>query len=277
MSTHTGASADGHGGTGGRRGGPWGRGGRARAITIAVVAVILVVLIGFVVWTQIVMQGTRSAALAVWEDPAVTVTDVGDAVLLQPTDRAPGFRTGAAAHDGLVFIPGAKVDPYAYLGVLSGVVAQEGLTVVITKPTLNLAFFDQRPLSTFTAAAPDVEDWYVGGHSLGGVRACQLAGDADQSPAVRGLVLFGSYCANDLSGSDLSVLSIAGTEDGLSTPDKIAGARHLLPADATMVSIAGANHASFGDYGLQPGDGTATIDHTEAHTEITRALADFFG
>lgn len=233
---------------------------------VAIVAFV-VVIICFVVWTQAVMQGTRAAALAVWENDAVQITEVDGSIVMTPTDAA----AEPASGDGLVFIPGAKVDPYAYLGVLAGAVEDDGLTVVITKPTLNLAFFDTRPLSAFTAAAPGVDRWYVGGHSLGGVRACQLADD----PAVSGLVLFGSYCANDLSGSDLAVLSLSGSDDGLSTPEKIADARHLLPADATFVEIDGANHASFGDYGVQPGDGTATIDHTKAHREITRALGTF--
>ena len=111
---------------------------------------------------------------------------------------------------GLVFIPGAKVDPLAYAATLVGSV-EEGATVVITKPTLNLAFFDFRPCRLHRSR-PEVDDWSVGGHSLGGVRACQLAEGTD------GLVLFGSYCANDLSESGLAALSISGSEDGLSTP-----------------------------------------------------------
>ncbi|MEV8213029.1 alpha/beta hydrolase [Leifsonia sp. NPDC077715] len=209
------------------------------------------------------MMGDRSAALEAWRDPAVSIHDAGDAVVMQPTGNASGT--------GLVFVPGALVDPYAYLYKLSGAVAETGLTVVITKPTLNLAFFDQRPLSTFTAHAPDVDEWYVGGHSLGGVRACQVADD----PAVKGLILFGSYCANDLSGTDLRVLSIGGSRDGLSTPAKIAAARHLLPADAELVEIDGMNHGQFGDYGPQSGDGVATIDDHAAQERLTEALAAF--
>jgi len=150
--------------------------------------------------------------------------------------------------------------------------------VVITEPTLNLAFFDQRPLSTFTSEAPDVSEWYVGGHSLGGVRACQLAQvgtDAAADPEVVGLVLFGSYCANDLSDSGLAALSISGSEDGLSTPEKIDQAAHLLPADTIFVVIEGGNHAGFGAYGPQPGDGEVTIPDAEIRAQITDALAPF--
>ena len=152
-------------------------------------ALIVVAVVGFLLWANIgVMAAEPDALAAVRADQEVTVTDAGGAWVLAPSS--------GDSDTGLVFIPGAKVDPLAYAATLVGVV-EDGATVVITKPTLNLAFFDFRPLSDFTDLAPDVDDWFVGGHSLGGVRACQLAEGTD------GLVLFGSYCANDLSESDL--------------------------------------------------------------------------
>ncbi|WP_350271730.1 alpha/beta hydrolase [Frondihabitans sucicola] len=228
------------------------RGRLALRIVAWVVVVLLVLVAGFLVWAHIVLQGDRTAALKVWRDDRVSVRDVGDSVILRPT--------GASNGAGIVFIPGAKVDPYAYLATFDGVAAA-GTTVVITKPTLNLAFFDTRPLSRFEKHAPGVTTWAVGGHSLGGVRACQLA----TTPGTAGLLLLGSYCANDLSTSKLDVLSLSGTRDGLSTPAKIAAARHLLPSSATMVAIRGADHAQFGAYGKQPGDNPATV--SPAHTD----------
>lgn len=227
----------------------------------ALVALAVAVIVGFLLWANIgVMAAEPEALAAVRADPAVTVIDAGGAWVLSPTD------TGSDV--GLVFVPGAKVDPLAYAATLAGVV-DEGATVVITKPTLNLAFVDVRPLEAFTDLVPGVDEWFVGGHSLGGVRACQLADDA------AGLVLFGSYCANDLSDSGLSVLSISGSEDGLSTPEKIDDAAHLLPAETTFVVIEGGNHAGFGAYGPQAGDGGATIPDAEIRTQITDALTPF--
>lgn len=245
---------------------PWAR--RTARILISVVVIIALVLVGFLAWANTPMMGVRARAIDVWTNPAVSITDEGDSVLLAPT--------GTPSGQGLVFIPGALVDPYAYLYKLAGTVEDTGLTVVVTKPILNLAFFDQRPLSTFTSHAPDVTSWYVGGHSLGGVRACQLADDPGTgSPKVHGLILFGSYCANDLSGTGLRVLSIGGGDDGLSTPAKIAAARPLLPADATMVEIPGMNHAQFGDYGPQPGDNEPGITNAQARDRLTDALTAF--
>jgi hypothetical protein len=243
---------------------------RIGRIAIVVVVVLGLVAVVFLVWAHTVMAGERPASLEAWRDDRVTITRADRSFVIEPAD--------GAGDVGLVFIPGARVDPTAYLWKLSGVVAESGATVVITEPTLNLAFFDTRPLSAFTADAPDVTEWYVGGHSLGGVRACQLAGagtDAAADPPVAGVVLFGSYCANDLSDTDLRMLSLVGERDGLSTPEKVADAAHLLPPTAETVMLPGANHAAFGDYGPQPGDDTATATDEETRDRITDAVAGF--
>lgn len=230
-------------------------------VALSLAGLLVAGVVGIVVWSQVGVMDAEAGPLAsVREDDRIVVADTGGNVVMSP---ASGESTV-----GLVFIPGAKVQAEAYEAKLSGLVAEDGMTVVITRPWLNLAFFDPRPLSDFTSAAPGVDAWLVGGHSLGGVRACQLAPDAD------GLVLFGSYCANDLSDSGLPVLSISGAEDGLSTPEKIQDARGMLPADAAFVEIAGAAHASFGDYGPQAGDGTPTIDDADMTAEITASVAE---
>jgi len=234
--------------------------------TVAIVLTLSLMLgIGLLFYASIVMRGDRAAAISAWQNPAVSITSTDHSIVLTPT--------GAPSGAGLVFIPGAKVDPYAYLFKLTGIVEETGLTVVITKPTLNLAILDLRPLESFTADAPDVEQWIVGGHSLGGARACQIAGEAD----VVGLVLFGSFCANDLSNSQLTVLSIGGSGDGLSTPEKIQSGAQLLPASTTFVEIDGFNHADFGDYGAQSGDGESRLTSEEARAALTAELLGLFG
>ncbi len=216
---------------------------------------------GVLVWSQVGVMGAEPEPLAtVRADARVAISDDTAGIVLAPA-------SGQSA-TGLVFIPGAKVDPWAYAAILSGLVTEDDVTVIITKPWLNLAFFDPRGLSSFTDLAPGTGRWLVGGHSLGGVRACQLAGDAD------GLVLFASYCANDLSGTTLPTLSLAGSEDGLSTPQKITDARHNLPADAVLVELPGASHASFGDYGPQSGDGTPTTTAAEVEAVVVQRVGE---
>lgn len=227
----------------------------------SVVAVLLLAVGGTLTWTQIGVMDAEDGPLAdARGNPLITIDDAAEGIVLAPAD--------GTSESGMVFIPGAKVDPWAYVPVLQGV-AEQGTTVVITRPWLNLAFFDLRELDGFTSAAPEIDRWSVGGHSLGGVRACQLAADAEA------LVLFASYCAVDLSDADIAVLSVSGSEDGLSTPTKIDDARDLLPADAELVQIDGAAHASFGDYGPQQGDGTPTISREEMRETVTELVAPF--
>lgn len=237
-------------------------------ILAGVGGLILAAIVGIVVWSQVGVYTAEPAPLAaVQDDPAIRIIDDDAAIILAPATAPPGDDT--AADVGLVFIPGAKVDAWAYAATLSGVVRDDGMTVVITKPWLNLAFFDLRPLSAFTDLAPRVDRWIVGGHSLGGVRACQLATDADA------LALFGSYCSNDLSSSGIPVLSLSGSEDGLSTPEKIDAGRDLLPGDAEFIEIDGAAHASFGAYGPQAGDGTPTVPLDDMIDLIADAVGPF--
>ncbi|MGZ0711468.1 alpha/beta hydrolase (plasmid) [Coraliomargarita sp. W4R53] len=231
-------------------------------VLVSLGALLVVGVIGLIIWSQVgVYQAEPEPLALVQANPAITYTDTDSAIVLEPAD--------GASELGLVYIPGAKVEAEAYAFKMSGLVEETGITVVITKPWLNLAFFDLRPLTTFTDLAPEVNTWAVGGHSLGGVKACMLAPDADA------LALFGSYCANDLSGSGLPVISLSGSDDGLSTPEKVDDARALLPSDATMHQIDGANHAAFGDYGPQAGDGTATISDDDMRTELTEWLTAF--
>ncbi|MFC0673224.1 alpha/beta hydrolase [Brachybacterium hainanense] len=243
----------------------------ALASLVAVLA--LVAGIGFVTWAKLGVMGAETEPWeAVRGDPGILVEEDATTLVLRPGDATASTPEGtgipAESTLGLVFFPGAKVDAEAYAARLSHLVTEQDVTVVIVKPLLHLALLDPRGLDAFTGTSPAVTSWMVGGHSMGGVRACALAPDASA------LLLFASYCADDISASDVPVLSLAGSEDELSTPAKIQGARHLLPADAQMVEIAGASHASFGDYGPQEGDGTPTIDDGTMDAEVTGRIAE---
>ena len=237
---------------------------RVRIIGVALLSSFVLAIVAFLVWANATLQGERPASLAAFSDGAVSIDATNDGILMSPTGEASGA--------GLVFIPGAKVDPYAYLDKLRGVVGTGGTTVLILQPTLNLAILDPRGIDDVVGEINGVSSWYVGGHSLGGARACMLAADSLDSNGTRvdGLVLFGAYCANDISQSGLPVLSIGAENDGLSSRDDIADRADALPSDARFVEISGANHASFGDYGVQPGDGPVTA----ADAEVTAILTD---
>ncbi|MBQ3400631.1 MAG: alpha/beta hydrolase, partial [Lachnospiraceae bacterium] len=59
------------------------------------------------------------------------------------------------------------------------------------------------------------------------------------------------------------VLSIFGSEDGVLNMDKVAEGRALVCGEYKELVIEGGNHARFGSYGEQAGDGKATISAAE--------------
>jgi hypothetical protein len=93
---------------------------------------------------------------------------------------------------------------------------------------------------------------------------------------IRGLLLEAAYPADndDLSKSNLRVVSIDGTQDKLAK-DKVDAERGLLPPPTKFVVIDGGNHGQFGWYGAQSGDGVATISREEQQKQADNATVDF--
>lgn len=172
---------------------------------------------------------------------------------------------------GLVFLPGARVDPRAYARLLLPL-AEAGNLVVVLKDPFGIALADPKHAARPMDVHTEIKAWVVGGHSLGGSAAASFA-DADSR--VKGLLLWASYPASPLTRSDLEVMSIYGSQDGLATPDKVADHASMLPSDTQSIEVGGAVHAFFGDYGDQPGDGTPTVDRDAAQQQIVEASASF--
>jgi hypothetical protein len=209
------------------------------------------------------------AIAAMASDSRVTVVEYPTQIVMTPT--------GTASSTGVFFQPGAKVDARAYAAVLRPL-AEAGHVVVIPKQPLSIAFLAITAFATTTPDYPGVTRWVVGGHSLGGTVAAIDANshDHDATAPVVGLLLYASYPATDMSTTlSAQVLSISGSNDGLATPAKIQAAKPLLPPSTTYDVIDGAVHAYFGDYGPQPGDGTPTITHDQARTQISDASSQF--
>ncbi len=169
---------------------------------------------------------------------------------------------------GVVFYPGALVDPRAYLALLRPLAEQGHLVVVVNAP-LDIAFLAPGAVTSAIDTHPDIRTWAVGGHSLGGVAASGAVGD----PRVRALFLWASYPSQDISGAPVAAASISGDRDGLATPADIAASRAKLPPGTAFTVIAGGVHAYFGDYGPQSGDGEPAVDRADAQQQIEAATA----
>ncbi len=170
---------------------------------------------------------------------------------------------------GLIFYPGAKVQPEAYAPLLTAC-AKHHVLCVLVKPLFNLAILDANAADGIQAQFPQVTNWALAGHSMGGVAASDyLARHEDSFDAI---VFLASYPSVDLSSFNGSVLSIVGKNDQVLNWENYESARLKLPPCAQEQRIAGGNHAQFGDYGAQAGDGTAEIGPKAQQEETAQAI-----
>jgi len=231
---------------------------------VPIVALILVLVVaGFAIWASARMPAMPEALAAMKADAEVTVeTSLKGWLVYKSAKVEPST--------GLVLYPGARVDPRAYAPAARALAAKGNLVVIVPMP-LNLAFLDADRAAQVVGTYPSTRHWAVGGHSLGGAMAARVA--KLHPDKVKGLVLWAAYPddGDDLSASNLSVVSIYGTRDGLATRDKIEASKRLLPPNTRWVAIEGGNHAQFGWYGDQSGDGTATLSRAEEQDKIVNA------
>jgi len=88
---------------------------------------------------------------------------------------------------------------------------------------------------------------------------------------VQGLFFWASYPpgSDDLSTTDLKGLSTYGSNDMVLNPGTLNSTLVLLPPGTIRQVIEGGNHAQFGNYGPQPGDGVATISAEDQQAQAT--------
>ncbi len=176
-----------------------------------------------------------------------------------------------ASEYGFVFYPGAKVEPAAYMPLLEKL-ADQGIYCTIAKMPFNFAFFNANAADALMSDAPAVKHWWIGGHSLGGVVASSYA--AGHTDALEGIVLLAAYSTDDLSDSGLDAVVLYGSSDLVVNRDNLAKCESNLPNAARSAIVEGGNHAGFGDYGAQAGDGEAVISADEQQTIAARAIVE---
>lgn len=177
---------------------------------------------------------------------------------------------------GVIFYPGGKVEPEAY-SVLAKSIANQGYLVVIVSMPLNLAVLGANRADDIMAEFSNVSNWVMAGHSLGGSMAAKYT--FDHPDDVQGLILLASYPTNtnNLSNLQIPCVSLYGEFDTILSKD-IPSTASLLPSNHIIHKIASGNHAYFGYYGEQKGDGVATISRNEQHKVTTNyilAMLDF--
>ena len=177
---------------------------------------------------------------------------------------------GAGTDTALIFYPGAKVEASAYAPLMLEL-AESGVDCFLLKMPFRMAIFGlNRALNIVEEYEYDT--WILSGHSLGGAMAASCA--ASNPGTFDVLLLLAAYPTDSLDQEGLSVLSLYGSEDGVLNMDKVVSGRELMPEDYTEICIEGGNHAQFGSYGEQDGDGTAAISPEEQRQAVVDALME---
>lgn len=223
-----------------------------RTLLIVLAALLLVLAVAFTVYVQDYRRADETA-LAQLDNPAVRQED-NLTVLIPDAANDTG--------DGLIFYPGGKVQAEAYLPLLMHL-RQGGVTCILVTMPYRLAVFDIDAADAIYDRFPAVSRWYLGGHSLGGAMASSyVAGNEDK---LAGLILLGAYPVND---SNIPTICIYGSEDIMLDRTKLVGV-------ANQLEIAGGNHAQVGNYGVQEGDGVASISREEQQATTAEAMLAF--
>ena len=236
--------------------------GRPRWRVVGLVLLVIVALgaVGVGAYTApqpLLPQATASLA----STSAVSFSDAGGRLEWSPA--------GVSPTTGLIVYPGAKVPAAAY-GPLAQQIAGNGFLVVVVPMPLNFAVLGIGSADGVIAAHPDIKAWAVGGHSLGGAMAAQYA--SGKHPAsLRGLALWASYSAADLSNSGLRVVSVYGTLDAGAATITAPETTKLLPGATIYVTVEGGNHEQMGWYTGQPNDPPATIARDEQQRQVAAA------
>jgi hypothetical protein len=205
---------------------------------------------------------------------ALTALESSEEIIVENERKWIIFKPNKTAiTEGFIFYPGGNVEPESY-SILARVIAENGSLVAIVKMPFDLAVFSPKRGKGVIEKYPDIINWSIGGHSLGGAMAAKYIHDSPTT--FKKLILLAAYPSNsnNLSKIDLRVLSLYGSEDGVVSKN-ITATDSLLPNTTTFFEISGGNHANFGYYGKQKGDNDSTITREEQHNITISEIIHF--
>ncbi|WP_371189376.1 alpha/beta hydrolase [Thalassotalea maritima] len=224
---------------------------------------LLALVVGVAVWMSIPYPHQHAAAeQALQSTTGITVNREGY------LSFAPQLRT----HVGLIIYPGGKTSADTF-APLAHNFAIHGLFVAVVPMPLNTAFLGINKANDVIEQHPEIDTWFIAGHSLGGVAAAEYAKSANDKLA--GLMFWASYPGSDISHLTLPVLSIVADKDLQSTPVKIASHQEKMPERTEFSYIEGGNHWHFAHFADTLNEQHDLISRTEQQNLVLRHTLDF--
>jgi hypothetical protein len=238
-------------------------------IVIALAVIFIGVIAAFKIYTSNYYRADSAILSAIenlLDDQVHSYSDKNGAVFLPQQKEAKAI---------IVFYPGGKVEYNAYAPLMYEICAR-GYICLLPKMPENLAVLRVDAADVLVSGYDDdisrvkELDWYLAGHSLGGVAASQYLktnlddkANANADRNYSGIIFCASYTTEDFSDTDLRLLSIFASNDGVISKEGYEESKKYWPADSEEKIIDGGIHSYFGCYGIQSGDGTPTITNEE--------------
>ena len=235
---------------------------RILKISAVLVAVAALLFGGLAIYAADYYRADESAVAALESSDTVTVETARNMVIFRPQNPQAGF----------IFYPGGKVEYTAYAPLMRSL-AEEGIACIITKMPFNLAVMDTNAADKAVKLLGDVDKLYIGGHSLGGSMAASYIDKTKYD--FDGLVMVAAYSTANLSDNDINVLLVSAGHDNVINHKKETKYMDNLPETAWGYHISRGNHAQFGSYGVQKGDGVAEISAAEQQQFAAEEIVNF--
>lgn len=222
-----------------------------KILLVSLLAILLVLIVSFYMYVSDYYRADSAAVMAIQTGKDIQVLD--NLTILSPEE---------ATDIAFIFYPGAKVEATAYLPILEKL-RQNGITCVLVEMPFNMAIFNPNAADDVFELLPNIKNWYIGGHSMGGAMASNYA--SKNSDKVKGLILLGAYVYGDYPPE--KALTVYGTFNS--------NLERNIDYTENIVVIDGGNHAQFGNYGQQKGDPAATITHEQQQDIAVEAILEF--
>lgn len=128
---------------------------RSKRLILIVVAIVLVLVSVWGIYVNDYYRADETALQAM------------DSPVIQKTEDYVTFPS-ASGNRGFIFYPGGKVEHIAYAPLMRAL-SEQGILCVLVKMPFHLAVLDRNAADGIQEKYPLIEEWYIGGHSLGEV------------------------------------------------------------------------------------------------------------
>jgi pimeloyl-ACP methyl ester carboxylesterase len=173
---------------------------------------------------------------------------------------------------GIMIMHGALILPKSYTKS-AAYFASRGYTVYLPKGLGRMSIAAVNS-SAIRADQMNVKQWFLIGHSMGGMAVLEIA--ATHNLQIAAVALWATSMPSDYSKLDIPILFIWGDADGLLPAERFINAQHNLPNTVEYVTLKGANHKNFALYSHQFFDGEASIDWAQQINFANETTHAFF-